>query len=71
MCEPFLCPKVVISSIRFFQDKNKGHGYIKGHIRTVFKSTPRQTRNIEFCYNKVGIITEDIPISQDKEHIGI
>ena len=30
-----------------------------------------QTRNTTFCYNKEEIITEDIPIPQDKGHIGI
>jgi hypothetical protein len=86
MCEPFLCPKVVKSSMSLFQNKNKDHGYIKGHIGAlfstfeqcsnvpltkVFKSTPHETRNINFCYNKGGIITEDTPIPQDKGHIGI
>jgi hypothetical protein len=29
-----------------------------------------QTRNITFCYNKEGIITEDVPKPQDIGHIG-
>jgi hypothetical protein len=32
-----------------------------------FSNLPHlQTRNINFCYNKEGIITEDIPIQQHK-----
>jgi hypothetical protein len=30
-----------------------------------------QTRNINLCYNKAGIITEDIPTPQNKGHTGI
>jgi hypothetical protein len=30
-----------------------------------------QTLYLAFCYNKGEVITEDIPITQDKGHVGI
>ena len=35
----------------------------------MFKSTPRANTKRNFCYKKDGVITEDVPVLQDKDTV--